>query len=109
MSALRAVFVLFGLMVGGVAGDLLWQMAGKVRVVEAKPKDIEAQHVAAHAPHRIASAPTPADEYAATLSQRDREYRAMYMAMWNGCKGYCVAGTGGREPRSGQCPFCKAV
>lgn len=54
--------------------------------------------------------PVLAEQYAATLSQKDREYRALYMRIFkeNGCKGYCVAGTGGREPRSGQCPFCKA-
>ena len=54
-------------------------------------------------------APTPADEYAATLNSKDREYRSGYMNMWKGCKGYCVAGTGGREPRSGKCPFCGAT
>lgn len=50
------------------------------------------------------------EEYAATLSLKDREYRAIYMRVFSeqGCKGYCVAGTGGHEPRSGQCPFCKA-
>lgn len=55
--------------------------------------------------------PTPADEYAATLSEEDRRYRAGYMALFSekGCKGYCVAGTGGREPRSGQCAFCGAT
>jgi hypothetical protein len=59
-----------------------------------------------YAEHRAITA----DGYAATLSPEDRKYRAMYMGLVKdkGCKGYCVAGTGGREPRSGQCPFCKA-
>lgn len=34
------------------------------------------------------------------------EYRRTYMALWPGCKGYCVAGTGGDEPDTGKCPFC---
>ena len=54
---------------------------------------------------------TPLDatqEYVDSLSGEDRRYRAMYMGMFaeKGCKGYCVAGTGGREPRTGRCPFC---
>ncbi len=51
------------------------------------------------------------DEYAATLSEDQRRYRAMYMQIFKsrGCKGYCVAGSGGREPRSGRCPFCGAA
>jgi hypothetical protein len=60
-------------------------------------------------PIEVVQIVTP-EEYAASLPKRDQEYRAMYMKLFKdlGCKGYCVAGTGGHEPRSGQCPFCHA-
>ena len=49
------------------------------------------------------------EQYAATLGLEQREYRERYMSIFKGCKGYCVAGSGGNEPRSGQCPSCHAI
>ena len=40
------------------------------------------------------------------LTAEQNKYRDSYAGMWPGCKGYCVAGSGGSEPDTGLCQFC---